>query len=97
MRTARLLTISQHTLLGGVPARGVPAWGCTCWGVPAQGVYLRGGVPAGGVPAKVLSPHVNRMTDRCKNITLPLTSLAGGKNQKLNQGLSPDCLLSCQL
>ena len=24
-------------------------------------------------------PPVNRMTDRCKNITLPQTSLAGGK------------------
>ena len=29
MRTARLLTVSQHALAGGVPARGggVPAWG----------------------------------------------------------------------
>ena len=25
-------------------------------------------------------PPVNRMTDRCKNITLPQTSFAGGKN-----------------
>ena len=68
MRTARLLTVSQHALLGGVPARGVYLTG----GVPAQGGYLLGGVPA-QVP-------VNRMTDRCKNITLPLTSFAGGKN-----------------
>ena len=40
MRTARLLTVSQHALMGGVPAQGgVPAWGCTCPGgvVPAQG------------------------------------------------------------
>ena len=37
MRTARLLTVSQHVLRGG---RGVPAWGC---------MYLPGGcVPAGG-------------------------------------------------
>ena len=51
MRTARLLTVSQHALLGGVPARGVPAQGrCTCWGgVPAGGVYLLGSVPAQGV------------------------------------------------
>ena len=52
MRTARLLTISQHALpgvylpvgvylLGGVPARG---WGCTC---PGEGYLLGGGVPAG--------------------------------------------------
>ena len=26
-------------------------------------------------------PPVNRMTNRCKNITLPQTSFAGGKNQ----------------
>ena len=37
MRTARLLTVSQYALAGGVPARG-----CTC----------QGGVPAGGVPAR---------------------------------------------
>ena len=42
MRTARLLTVSQHALLGGVPAWGsVPEGGCTCWGM-----YLP--VPAGG-------------------------------------------------
>ena len=79
----------------GVPARGVylpggylPG-GCTCQGVPAQGVYLPGGVPARGVylprwgvPAKGGIPLVNRMTDRCKNITLPHTSFAGGNNPK---------------
>ena len=74
MRTARLLTVSQHVLLGGVPAKGgVPAGGCTY-----PGVYLpRGCTFPGGVPAQVSSP-VNRMTDRCKNITLPQTSFAGG-------------------
>ena len=53
MRTAHLLTVSQHALPGGVPAwgctclGGVPAGGCICHGevtaqlgVPAQGVYL---------------------------------------------------------
>ena len=71
-----MLTVSQHALPGG-PARGVPAQG-----VPAQGgvparegrVYLR----VGGVPAQVLPP-VNRMTDRCKNITLPQTSFEAVK------------------
>ena len=57
--------------------RGVTARGCTTpGGVPAKG----GGVPAKGegyLPRH--SPHVNRMTDRCKNITLPQTSFAGGK------------------
>ena len=73
MRIARLLTVSQHALLGG---------GC----VPARGMYLplactRGGVylPGGYLPR--YSPPVNRMTDRCKNITLPQTSFAGGNNR----------------
>ena len=71
MRTVRLLTVS-HALEGYLPGSGVPARGCTCQGgVPAQGV------PAQGVPAQVLPP-VNRITDRCKNITLPQTSFAGG-------------------
>ena len=54
MCTARLLTVSQHALPGGVLARE-----CTCWGVylpgsvSVQGVYLPGGVPAqGGAPAR---------------------------------------------
>ena len=67
MRTARLLTVTQHAL-PGVLAAGVPAGGCTC----------QGGVPArmGTFPGN--PPPVNRMTDRCKNITLPQTSFAGG-------------------
>ena len=58
--------------------------GCTCQrdgtyqgGVPVRGGYLPGGYTSQGVPAQVLPP-VNRMTDRCKNITLPQTSFAGG-------------------
>ena len=39
------------------------------------GVLPRGG----GIPACTeADPPVNRMTDRCKNITLPQTSFAGG-------------------
>ena len=65
--------------------------GCTWFGgVPGLGVYLvlgctwSGGVPGlGGVPGprgcQVLPP-VNRMTNRCKNITLPQTSFAGGND-----------------
>ena len=51
MRTARLLTVSQHALWqGGVPAQ---RGGALARGVPAQGVYLPGGVPTqGGVPAQ---------------------------------------------
>ena len=60
MHTARLFTVSQHALLGGVPTRVV----CLPGGVSAWGVYL----PRGTCPG---TPPVNRMTDRCKNITLP--------------------------
>ena len=67
---------------GGVPGPG----GCTwSWG----GVYLVWGgtwsqgsvylVP-GGVYLVNLVCSVNRMTNWCKNITLPQTSFAGGKN-----------------
>ena len=31
-------------------------------------------------PPEQAAPPVNRMTNRCKNITLPQTSFAGGKN-----------------
>ena len=60
------------TCLGGTCPGCTCQGGCTCQrGVPARGV-------PGGVPAQVLHPPVNRMTDRCKNITLPQTSFAGG-------------------
>ena len=72
MRTARVLTVSPSMLW----AREVPGSG---GGVPGPG----GGV----VWWEVLSQHalrqtplVNRMTNRCKNITLPQTSFAVGKN-----------------
>ena len=93
MRTARLLPVSPSMhcsggmyLVWGVPVpggylvwggRGTWYWGvylvlegwCTwSWRVPGPGGYL-----------PRYSPPVNRMTDRCKNITLPQTSFAGGK------------------
>ena len=67
------------------PCGGVPAWSGVGvsgpWGVgflPGLGVspWSRGGVSGpggGGVPGQVLPP-VNRITDRCKNITLAKTS-----------------------
>ena len=45
---------------------GSPCWGSPCWGVS----LLRGCVLAGGLLARRVSyPPVDRMTDRCKNIT----------------------------
>ena len=65
--------------LGGVPGLGVYLVGGT-WsrgeGVPGPGGCTWSGR---GVPAEVLPP-VNRMTDRCKNITLRQTSFAGGND-----------------
>ena len=60
MRTARLLTLSQHALWPG----GVPAWGVYL----AGGVYLARGVylPGGYLPR--YSPPSGQ-TDTCKNIT----------------------------
>ena len=65
---------------GGVPAGGVPAQ----VGLPAGEVYLPRGVyllgvylPWGGYLPRY-NPPVNRMTDRCKNSTLPQTSFACG-------------------
>ena len=69
--------------LGGVPGPG----GCT-WsqGVSAPGVSA----PCRDVPGlrgdQVLPPPVNRMTNRCKNITLPQTSFAGGNKRNLARG-----------
>ena len=72
---------------GNVPALGVyldqgvylvPGEYLVLGGVPVRGVYLLGGWE--GVPAQLLPP-VNRMTDRCKNITFT-TSL---RMVKINQ------------
>ena len=60
MRTARLLTVSQHAL----HRRGCLPGGCLPRGVcPEEGVSTQGGVSA--------QPPPPPRTDRCKNITLP--------------------------
>ena len=38
------------------------------------------GTPSEQTPHGTRHPPVNRMTNRCKNITLPQTSFAGGNN-----------------
>ena len=51
-----------------------------------------GGPGLGGIPACTeAEPPVNRMTDRCKNITLPQTTFTGGKDayqKRLNGNLA---------
>ena len=57
-------------LHGGVCSMGVSApWGCLLWG----GCLLQGGGMTACTEAD--TPPVNRMTNRCKNITLATTSL----------------------
>ena len=72
MRTTRLLTVSQH-VLGGVcvsqHALG-RSGGFSPGGLPG-GVSAQGGCLSGGGVCVADSPPVNRITDRCKNITLP--------------------------
>ena len=67
MRTARLFTVSQHALGGGVYPSMHWAGGCIPACTRQKGVCL-GGVCPGWCDRH---PPVNRMTDRCKNITLP--------------------------
>ena len=90
MRTARLLPVSpsMHYSGGGVCSLGVSGPG----GVWSQGGCL---VQGGVVSQHALrqTPPVKRMTDRCKNITLPQTSFAGGKNLFMPQLMQ---LLNCK-
>ena len=63
----------------GVCLGALSAWGCLPGGSLPVGVSARGCLP-GGVSAT--HPHpVNRMTDRCKNITLRQTTFADGNNK----------------
>ena len=63
---------------GGVcPTQRVCIWGvCLGWSASRDSAQPPSGLPMEGL-GRPLSP-VNRMTHRCKNITLPQTSFAGG-------------------
>ena len=76
MRTARLLTVSRIIRVGGgcLPTEG----GGSARGVSARRVCIPACI---GADIPTLPSPVDRMTDRCKNITLPKTSFAGGKNR----------------
>ena len=70
MRAARLLTVSQHALPGGV-SLGVSAGGRGClpgdgWVSAWEGVY-QGGLPVVGGGVADTSPR--EQTDTCENIT----------------------------
>ena len=58
---------------GSAWSGGVSAWSGGCLPGPGGWSLIRGGIPA-CTEADPLPP-VNRMTDRCKNITLATTSL----------------------
>ena len=76
---------------GGVQGEVCAGWVCI-WvlgvcvqGYMSSGLLSRGQCVSGGVhpprpEADTSLPPVNRMADRCKNITLPQTSFAGGKS-----------------
>ena len=75
-------------LFGGLVWGGAWSGGCLLQGGAWSGGCLVRGMPAWS-RGEVVSQHgrpppVNRMTDRCKNITLHQTSFAGGKNISSN-------------
>ena len=85
-------------LPGGVCYQGVLLLGGVCseGGVSALGgVCSQGGVGGCGIPACTqAAPPVNRMTDRCKNITLATTSLTNGRSHRaINRKVSNDSFL----
>ena len=87
MRTARLLTISQHALGECIPACiGQGVYPSMHWeGGGLYPVYTVQGGVSRGVSAQgsvADTPLVDRMTDICKNITFPRTSFAGGNKRK---------------
>ena len=57
-----------------------------------------GGASSGGVSQHALrwNPPVNRMTNRCKNITLPQTSFVGDKNGSMfYEKFGPEFMSEC--
>ena len=74
-------SVSVLGLGGGCLPRGCLPGGVSAWVCLFGGLCPRGCLPRGKCLPNGCTPHpVNRMTDRCKNITLPQTSFAGGKN-----------------
>ena len=93
MRTARYLTVSRSSRGGGGGRSAQPTLDAdpfldadTPWMQIARMQTLWVQTPLGCRPHPLdadppnADPPVDRMTDRCKNINLPQTSFAGGKN-----------------
>ena len=67
---------------GGMHGRGICAWGGACMTegrACPRGMHAWGGGAWHRACVARMLPPVNKMTDACKNITLPQTSFAGGK------------------
>ena len=78
----------------------VCSWGVSAPGglLPVGGLLLGGVCSWGGIPACTeADPPVNRMTDRCKNITLATTSLRPVKKLELHKKVSKKGSLSLGL
>ena len=83
------LVLGGCLVLGGVWFRGGLLWSGT---PPVDRMTNQGGVWSRRVYlVRYSPPPVNRMTNRCKNITLPQTSFAGGKNKLAQSTSLPLC------
>ena len=76
---------TRHPLRPGIPSLGSG----TLLGAGTPGTRYP---PGPGTSPGAGTPPVNRMTDRCKNMTEPQTSFAGGKNRVRKAG--PGCNLN---
>ena len=106
--SSRLARGERSLPWGRVSTRWVSAWGDVCQGCICPGGVCPGGCLVRGrcLPIRSvcvcawgggvhLSP-MNRMTDRCKNITLPLTSFAGGNKALSIIWFEARCTIWCR-
>ena len=79
---------------GCIPVGCVPP--AHCWPYRGGGHAWQGGCVAGRHWWHACPPPVDRMTDACKNITLPQTSFAGGTNLVEGLIINRTCLRMAQ-
>ena len=81
-KTVRNLSLQECLPVGCVPPTLYrPEWGLCPGGLCLRGLCPGRGLCQGEPPDR--DPPVYRMTDMSKNITLPQTSFAGGKNVRI--------------